>query len=120
MCIWMSENGMKNNVSLSWKPCRVVHCYKIVEGISHIVAYDGIIKLNKTATVVWEMADGKHKVEEIVTTLSCMYEDVSIDILLEDVLSIIQDLVNKGIMMKDWDPLLKDNINYKEKYEWIN
>lgn len=102
---------------LDWKPCRVVHCYKIVDGITYIVGFDGIITLNKTATIIWKMVNGKNTVKEIVVQLKKIYIGVDEKILLNDVERVINSLSARGAVIKDWDPLLKDNISYKEDYE---
>lgn len=107
-------------MNLSRKPCRIIHCYKIVDGVSYVVAFDGMIRLNKTATIVWKMADGKHTVEDIINKFREMYKDVSLEMLEEDIGNIIHNLEKKGVLLEDWDPLLKDNISYKEMYKWMN
>lgn len=98
---------------LNWKPCRVVHCYKIEDGYTYIIGFDGIIKLNKTATVVWRMANGKNEVRDIVKELQKQYNDISEKMLLNDIEKIIEKLHLKGILINDWDPLLKDKISFK-------
>lgn len=107
------ENGL---MQLDWKPCRVVHCYKIEEGIAYIVGFDGVITLNKSATVVWRMADGKHTVGDIVEELQKLYQGVDAEVLFQDVENVLDRLAQKGSVIRDWDPLLKDRVSDKEKY----
>mgnify|MGYP003300118945 CR=1 FL=1 len=107
-------------MELNWKPCRVVHCYKIEDKIAHIIGFDGIIKLDESATIIWNMSNGKHSVSEILSELKRIYSDVSEDILLLDIECILTTLSSSGILIEDWDPLLKDSTALKEEFKWNN
>lgn len=108
--------GENRRMQLDWKPCRVIHCYKIEEGIAYIVGFDGIIKLNKSASVVWRLADGKHTIRDIVDELKKLYQGADSEVLLQDVETVLDRLAEKGSVIRDWDPLLKDQVSEKEKY----
>lgn len=82
----------KGAMFLDCKPCRVVHCYKIEDKKAHIVGFDGVIVLNSTATIIWNMANGKNTLEEILIYMKTIYEDVDEKTLLRDNRSIIDKL----------------------------
>ena len=104
-------------MNLNCKPCRVVHCYKIENNKASILGFDGIVKLNETATVIWNMSDGKHYIKDILNEMEIKYEGISREELLGDIENIICNLIEKGLLIKDWDPLLKDNVVIKEIFE---
>lgn len=103
-------------MKMDCKPCRVVHCYKIENGIAHIIGLDGIIRLNKTATIIWSMSNGKNSIFDILNELKRIYYDIAENVLISDIQDIINILVSRGVLVNDWDPLLKDNIIYKEDF----
>ncbi|MCI9072372.1 MAG: PqqD family protein [Lachnospiraceae bacterium] len=101
-------------MELNWKPCRVVHCYKIENGVAHIIGFDGVVRLNESATIIWDMSNGKNSLKNILSELEKIYDTVSKNELRNDLETILNVLSDKGLLVKDWDPLLKDNISQKE------
>ncbi len=104
-------------MDMSWKPCRVVHCYKIENNVAHIIGLDGIIRLNESATTIWIMSNGKNSIKDILDNLHRKYCTVPKKELFHDVESVIEALTDRGVLIKDWDPLLKDNVMLKENFE---
>lgn len=76
--------------------------FREIEGEIILLSDDGlqIHQLNKTASMIWKLADGKTKVKNIV---SLMYKrfDVEKDVLKQDVREFVQNLVKKGILTID-------------------
>lgn len=103
-------------MKLNCKPCRVVHCYKIENGTAHIIGFDGVIRLNESATIIWNMSNGKNSLKDILGELQKIYDTIPENELYKDLEAIINILSDKGILVKDWDPLLKDKISLKENF----
>lgn len=104
-------------MDVNWKPCRVVHCYKVENNIAHIIGFDGIVRLNKTATIIWLMSNGKNTIKDILNELQRKFCTISENDLFHDVNTILEILNSRGILIKDWDPLLKDNVSLKENFK---
>lgn len=104
-------------MELNWKPCRVVHCYKVENDITHIIGFDGIIRLNDSATMIWNMANGKNTIEDILNKMQIRYNSVAKQELYLDVENILNHLASRGVLIKDWDPLLKDNVSLREEFK---
>lgn len=105
-------------MDLNYTPCRVVHCYKYENNKAYIMGFEGIIRLNETASIVWAMSNGKNNIKDILENMHQKFSSVSEEELLSDIEYIIDALSEKGMIIKDWDPLLKDNVSQKENYRW--
>ena len=104
-------------MDLDCTPCRVVHCYKYENGKAHVMGFEGVIRLNESASIVWAMSNGKNSINDILEYMHQKYSGISKEELLSDIEYIIDALSKKGVIIKDWDPLLKDNVLQKEKYK---
>jgi hypothetical protein len=59
---------------------------------------DFVYTLDEVAAFVWELIDGKHSIDEIVTRLSAEF-DVDYDIAIRDVESLLADLAAESLIV---------------------
>lgn len=64
-----------------------------------------LFSLNKTATVIWQAADGKTPLDEIVEHLVCQEFDVEFNSALQDAESLARELAGHGILHISEEPI---------------
>ncbi len=64
-----------------------------------------LFTLNKTATIVWEAADGSSSLEEIVERRICSQFDVTFNEALRDAEECVHQLAEFGILVLSAEPL---------------
>lgn len=70
-----------------------------------IVATKGILKFNKTASLIWLLIDGKHTVKDIVAELQVQFPDQNQKEVEKDVIDFCQKLDNIDLIVLNWTPL---------------
>ena len=55
---------------------------------------EGVLVMNETAAAVIRQCDGNHRVADVVQSVGEVYDDVAV----EDVLSLLQDLIAQGLL----------------------
>jgi hypothetical protein len=92
---------------MSKYPCRNSRvATRTIDGEAVIVSPDDSMlhNLNEVATIVWEMADGRHSLSDIAARLSEDYE-VDAKEAMQDVQALCDELASKGVL--EWcDPPL--------------
>ena len=53
---------------------------------------------NETAVIVWEMADGKNKIQDIIDTINHQFQNVPDDTVLKDIQELIELLARDGFI----------------------
>jgi radical SAM superfamily enzyme YgiQ (UPF0313 family) len=105
--------------NLETKPCRRIETYcKLPDGSVNILAFSAFIKLDPIAGLIWELANGKRTVSEIVKSISNHFQNVENSIITNDVVDLLENLNKKSILVLNWDPLYKNNLHpeaYKSK-----
>lgn len=76
--------------------------FREIEGEIVLLSDDGLQmhQLNKTASMIWKLADGKTQIKDIISLIHERFE-VEKDVLNQDVREFVQDLVEKGILVID-------------------
>jgi Coenzyme PQQ synthesis protein D (PqqD) len=64
-----------------------------------------LFSLNKTATMVWEAADGSSTLEEIVQREICLRFNVALTDALRDAEECVRELAEHGILLLSEEPL---------------
>ena len=81
-------------------PCRAADtAFRMVDGEMLVVSASGsnIIGLNETGALVWEMIDGSHSIDEIVTAVCDAFE-VESGMARRDVLGFVDELEAAGLI----------------------
>ena len=64
-----------------------------------------LFSLNEVATLIWEAADGKTLLEEIVADKICARYDVAPDVALRDAEELVEELAARGILILSEAPV---------------
>jgi len=64
-----------------------------------------LFSLSDVATVIWEAADGRTPLSEIVTKRVCAHFDVSADVAYRDAEQLVEDLASRGILSISAQPI---------------
>lgn len=96
-----------------YKPCRVMGCYKNVNELITIATFGGTIELSEASSIVWMHCDGKHTIQDIIYILYEKYK-INKDSLFNEVCKVIGSLVDNGVLVPNWDPILKKEANMEE------
>lgn len=63
-----------------------------------------IYNLNPVATCIWEAADGRSRLTQIVENRICAEFDIDRDTALADALALVDDFCAKGLLLKSESP----------------
>jgi len=77
---------------------------KLLDDEMVLVNADSAISLaltNRTAVVIWEMADGKNSIQDIIDKVSSQFQDVP-DGVSDDVLTLLDMLAQDGFVGFEW------------------
>ena len=90
-------------MNLSSKPIQnpAVLTRKLFDSEMVLVNADTAISLaltNETAVIVWEMADGKNKIQDIIDTINHQFQNVPDDTVLKDIQELIELLARDGFI----------------------
>lgn len=94
-------------MELSAKPLRnpAVLARRIADGEMVLVNADNATSLaltSRTAVLIWELADGKNSVKDIIHEVVLQFQDVP-DSVSEDVLDMLNQLARDGFIGFEWD-----------------
>jgi hypothetical protein len=64
-----------------------------------------LFSLNETATLIWQAADGKTSLSEIVDSRICSEFDVAPEEAYRDAVALVEDLVRHGILLVSNEPM---------------
>jgi len=81
--------------------------YRIINGVAIVVAApEGKLRtLNKVGTLIWQQADGRHALVDIIDLISQEF-DVAYDQAVNDAESFVQELVDKNMLELTDSPVL--------------
>lgn len=88
----MSEVNPKRNPDVKWRS-------EDENLVLYTTTDNRIIVLNRTAALIWKLADGEKTAKEIADELVKEYEDVTREKALKDVHKVVQNLKSKGLVM---------------------
>jgi len=66
-----------------------------------------VFTLNEVATVIWEAADGRTPLDEIVANRVCAQFVVAPQVALEDAEELVQELAGHGILLVSDQPIVR-------------
>jgi hypothetical protein len=66
-----------------------------------------VFSLNEVATAIWEAADGRTPLDEIISDRVCANFDVSPQVALEDAEELVQELASQGILLVSNQPIVR-------------
>lgn len=90
-------------------PCRRSIYWKVEEektGCKILVySFRGLIRLNQTASLIWEHLDGRHSLEELLVTLRKSFPNAPAEQLKEDLENFLRSAETMGLICRQWRPL---------------
>jgi radical SAM superfamily enzyme YgiQ (UPF0313 family) len=98
---------------LDWKPCRKLETFKTELDMVHILGFSRSIKLNMVGSIIWKMSNGKNTIMSIIKHICNIFIDVDEHQIEADVLQILIELEENGVLIQNWDPLFKSRISEK-------
>ena len=66
-----------------------------------------VFSLNEVATVIWEAADGRTPLDEIIASQVCAKFEVSPQVALKDAEELVQELSGQGILLVSDQPIAR-------------
>lgn len=95
---------------LQSKPARVLDLWKIDEEEdpeypAQVISSSNVLKLNRTATLIWKLIDGHHSVQDIIDSLCQEYVDADPQQVAEDTVRFLKDFERRNIIDLHPDPL---------------
>ncbi|HEV2102858.1 MAG TPA: PqqD family protein [Candidatus Acidoferrum sp.] len=66
-----------------------------------------VFSLNQVATVIWEAADGRTPLDEIIADRVCAKFEVAPQIALKDAEELVQELASQGILLVSDQPIVR-------------
>lgn len=99
----------------NYKPCRLINSYRINEDSVTVLTFDSMIKLKDASMIMWLNADGKHTISDIIDILKKVYATATYEELYNGVIQLLHQLQKKGIIISNWDPILKDELPQEVK-----
>jgi Coenzyme PQQ synthesis protein D (PqqD) len=66
-----------------------------------------VFSLNEVATVIWEAADGRTSLDEIIANHVCAKFEVATHIALKDAEELVQELSSQGILLVSDQPIAR-------------
>lgn len=73
-----------------------------------------LFTLNRTATLIWQAADGKTALDEIVEQRICPEYEVSLGEALQDAETLARELAGHGILQVSEEPISASNLSAGE------
>jgi len=90
-------------------PCRCAIYWKVegTDSYPQVTVYGltGLIRLNRTASRIWLLSDGRHSVEEILRALKGRFPGVADSRLREELGQFLSRAEARGLLLRRWDPL---------------
>jgi len=72
-----------------------------------------LFTLDEIATLIWEAADGKTPLEEIVTSKVCSQYDITPEVALKDANLLVEQLAKHGLLLLSDKPIAQPGISPK-------
>lgn len=66
-----------------------------------------VFSLNEVATVIWQAADGRTPLDEIISNRVCAKFDVAPQVALEDAEELVHELSSQGILLVSDQPIVR-------------
>ena len=66
-----------------------------------------VFSLNEVATVIWETADGRTPLDEIIANRICAEFEVAPQVALKDAEELVQELSSQGILLVSDQPIVR-------------
>lgn len=97
---------------LEYKPCRTINLFRqnVKEDSVTIVTFEGVINLQGAGKFLWILADGKNTIGEIIEKLVTINMSADYDKVKTGVIRLVKQLQSKGILIANWDPILKNEL----------
>jgi hypothetical protein len=96
----MAEGPVPHRRSIYWKVEREESTSRVL-----VYTFDGLVRLNPTASIIWGLMDGHHGVEEILQALREHYPLAPGAQLEEDVETFLRSAEAHGLILSHWSPL---------------
>jgi len=86
--------------AIYWKVAGTDSCPEVT-----VYGFNGLIRLNRTASLIWLLSDGHHSERQILQALGERFPEVSPDGLQEEVGRFLSQAESRGLLLRQWDPL---------------
>ncbi len=95
---------------LQTRPARVLDLWKIDEQAdaeypAQVLSSSHVLKLNRTATLIWKLIDGHHSVQDIIDRVCQEFEDADPQQVTEDTVRLLEDFERRTLIDLQPDPL---------------
>jgi len=92
------------------RPARMLDLWKVDEQENpeypaQVISVSHVLKLNKTATLIWKLIDGHHSVQDIIDRLCQECVDADPQQVTEDMVRFLEDFERRNIIDLHPDPL---------------
>jgi len=92
------------------KPARVLDLWKVDEQEdpeypAQVISASNVLKLNRTATLIWKLIDGHYSVQDIIDRLCQECVDADLQQVTEDTVRFLEDFERRNIIDLHPDPL---------------
>ncbi len=71
----------------------------------HLMAYQGVLKLNWTAGHLWELCSGENSIRDIADALHRACPDTDLEEIERDTIAFLTDFAMKDLIVLNYDPL---------------
>jgi len=96
-----------------YKPCRVTECFLDKDGEIEVSRNNGVsmFRLKGIGRSIWLMLDGKHTINDIINRLCRELSSTDVETIQKGVISVLDRLVAKKVIIANWHPLYKLQLN---------
>lgn len=94
----------------SYTPCRTTELYRIDGEFITIMSVHGEITLTGAKCKIWILSDGKHTIQEITNQVLGFYGNQKSNIVRAEVIDTLLFLQERSLVVTNWDPLYKQEL----------
>lgn len=92
------------------RPAKIIDMWKLDEATdqeypAEVLSHENVLRLNRTATRIWQLINGTNDCEEIIAGVCASCEDADADQVRRDLVAFLADLASKMMIVIDPDPL---------------
>ena len=87
--------------------CAIYWKIDVTDHLPEITVYGltGLIRFNRTASIIWLLSDGNHSEHQILQDLAERFPEIPSGRLQEEVGRFLSQAESRGLLLRHWDPL---------------
>ena len=96
----MEDSNIPYRCAIYWK-------IDVTDSLPEVTVYGitGLIRFNRTASMIWLLSDGNHTESQILQTLAERFPEVPPGRLQEEVGRFLSQAESRGLLLRHWNPL---------------